>query len=170
MDANDWFLFSVFFFSGILSLNLMRGRMLDRSSVSQLQELLGDLVLYETEIQNFNKTVFEKFKSHNEVSLGCQAKQTDYNIVSPKTHVHGDAGGSAGELTACGSFNSDAGVQLDLFEDETGKDSKKRHTHDTFKECETTNTVALNRSDDDIVECMDTRFRQFKARLKELVN
>ena len=54
----------------------MKNNTLDKSTKSKLQELLGDVVLYETEMLTFNKTVFENLK-FNRVSYQLEKGDED---------------------------------------------------------------------------------------------
>ena len=76
----------------------MKGGTLDSSTESRLQEHLGDVVLFETEMLNFTKTVLEKFKSHSSayscVELGAGdtvcSTELEKSQQVPKDSTHGD--------------------------------------------------------------------------------
>ena len=134
-------------FSGILSLSLMKGGTLDKSTESQLQDLLGDVVLYETEMLNFNKTGFENLRSHSGASSRTELE--------------------AGEQLKAG-VQLESGEQLETREQlEAGEQlgtGDAAHSAKLDK-----NQQVCNDGQQGDIGYVDLRLKQFKEKLKQLL-
>lgn len=136
----------------------MRGGTIDKSAESQLQELLGEVVLYETEMLNFNKNTYEALKSQSEPCVKPTKVTEKWN---------NPAEGIAGHDV---QTNKEIAESLNL--------DKSYFDNERTRECDTdtcqidkmiTDTDKNRQNPKNIESFGDIRLHQFKNRLKELM-
>ena len=135
----------------------MRGGTIDKSTESQLQELLGEVVLYETEMLNFSKNTYETWKSQSD------------SCVKP-TQVT-EQGNNPAEGAAGHGIQTNKEIKENLNLDKSYFDNERTRECDTDT-CELDKMITDKswQNPENIELFGDIRLHQFKNRLKELIN